>query len=48
MRIIINCVMILANAVGQATVGTAASLRYRVLSPVYQGLIALAAKLEAK
>jgi hypothetical protein len=48
MRIIINTIMAVANIVGQATVGTAETLRYRTLSPVYQGLIALAAKLEAK
>ncbi len=48
MRIIIDSLMVLANVVGQVTVGNAETLRYRTLSPVYQGLISLAANLEAK
>jgi hypothetical protein len=48
MRIIIDSLMVLANVVGQTNVGSAASLQYKILSPVYQGLIALAARLEAK
>ena len=48
MRIIINILMAVSSIIGQATVGSAASLRYKLASPVYQGLIALAAALEAK
>jgi hypothetical protein len=48
MRIIINTLMVLANGIGQINAGTAETLRYRLLAPVYQGLIALAADLEAK
>ena len=48
MRIIINTIMAVSDVVGQAVVGNAETLRYRILSPVYQGLIALAARMEAK
>jgi len=48
MRIIINIIMAVSDVLGQAVVGNAETLRYRTLSPVYQGLISLAANLEAK